>query len=127
MKKTRTERAESRLVPATAASNGLGYLRVGSTQSRAAARALLAARERKAEDDWDKPLDATELAERIRIAREPVERGKVFDWAPIFIPTGKENTVRGRMAARINAARERMRQSSTLGFVSSERKQDSRQ
>jgi hypothetical protein len=31
-------------------------------------------------------------------------------WKPICVPAGKENTVRGQLAARINAARARMRQ-----------------
>jgi len=67
------------------------------------------------EDDWDKPLDCTGFAERMETAREGSrqreERGEPLEeWTPIYIPPGKENTVRGRLAARINAARARVRQ-----------------
>ena len=111
MRKTRTERTESPLVPATASSKGLGYLRVGSVQSRAAARALVAARqESEAEEEWDREMDCSGLAERFRIARERAEGGEAPErnWAPICIPPGKENTVRGRLAARINESRVRV-------------------
>ena len=116
MIRTRVERAERPFLPATAAGKGLGTLPVGSALSRAAARALAAARrESEAEDDWDKPLDCTGLAERMAAARERSrqgeERGEALErWTPIYIPPGKENTVRGRLAARINAARARVRQ-----------------
>jgi len=85
-------------------------------KSRAAASALVIARqESEAEDDRDKPLDCTGLAERINAAgersREREERGEALEqWTPIYIPPGKENTVRGRLAARINAATARLRQ-----------------
>ncbi|MGC1297593.1 MAG: hypothetical protein WA869_21385, partial [Alloacidobacterium sp.] len=100
----------------TALGRGLGYLPLGSAQSRAAARALLTAQqESDAEDGWDKPLDCTGLAERMEAARERSrqceERGEALkQWALIYVLPGKENTVRGRLAARINAARARVRQ-----------------
>lgn len=117
MTESRTERAQKPLIPATAASKGLGYLPMGSASSRAAARALATARqESEVEDDWDKPLDCTGLAERMNAARERASQreesreGLEEQWTPINIPPGKENTTRGRLAARINAARTRMRQ-----------------
>ena len=119
MRETRTERAERPFLPATAAGKGLGSLPVGSGQSRAAARSLLTARmEREAEDDWDKELDCTGLVERLNAARQRIrqheERGEAVEqWTPIHIPPGKENTARGRLAARINAARASVRQYET--------------
>ena len=112
MKETRTEHYERPLLPATAANTGLGYFQLGSEQSRAAARALAAERQRnEAEVHWDNGFDCTGLAERFEAARMRVERGEASEhWEPIYIPPGKENTVRGRLAARMNAARERMRQ-----------------
>lgn len=64
---------------------------------------------------WDKELDCTGLAERLNAARERMrqreERGEALEhWTPIYIPPGKENTFRGRLAARINAGRARVRQ-----------------
>lgn len=82
-----------------------------SGQSRAVARLLLIARQKsEAEEEWDKELDCTGLADAIRAARERAERGEVRaqQWAPIHIPPGKENTVQGRLAVRINAARARV-------------------
>jgi hypothetical protein len=38
------------------------------------------------------------------------EREVLKQWASIYILPGKENTVRGRLAARINAAMERVKQ-----------------
>jgi hypothetical protein len=101
-------------LPATAAGRGLGCFPLRSPQSRAAARALVAARqESEAEDGWDKPLDCTGIAEALEAARERCrqrgERAEALEpWKPICIPPGKENTVRGRLAARINAARARV-------------------
>ena len=101
-------------MPATAAGKGLGCFPLRSPQSRAAARALLAARqESEAEDDWDKPLDCTGIAETLEAARERSrqreDRAEALEpWKPICIPPGKENTVRARLAARINAARARV-------------------
>lgn len=110
MTETRTERTERPSLPATAAGRGLGCFPLRSPQSRAAARALVAARrEREAEDDWDKPLDCTGIAEAVEAGRQRVERGEAPQpWTPIHIPPGKENTVRGRLAARINEANARM-------------------
>jgi len=116
MIKTRAERAVRPSLPATAAGKGLGDLPLGSPQSRAAARAVMIARqESAAEDGWDKPLDCTGLSERMNAARERSrqreERGEALgQWTPLHIPPGKENTIRGRLAARINDARARMRQ-----------------
>ena len=94
-------------MPATAAGKGLGCFPLRSPQSRAAARALVAARqESEAKDDWDKPLDCTGIAEALEAARERAEA--LEQWTPIRIPPGKENTVRGRLAARINEARARV-------------------
>lgn len=113
MRETRAECGRRPLLPATVLSSGLGYLPLCSAQSRAAARALATARKAsEAEDDWDKPLDCTGLAESLSAARERAERGESLEeqWTPIYIPPGKENTVRGRLAASMNAARARMRQ-----------------
>lgn len=107
---TRIERAGRPLLPATAAGRGVGCFPLLSPQSRAAARALMAARrEREAEEHWDKPLDCTGLAEAFEAARERAERGEALEpRTPICIPPGKENTARGRLAARINEARARV-------------------
>lgn len=88
-----------------------GTFPLGSTLSRAAARSLLAARkDSEAEGEWDKEFDLTGLAEYLAAARERNEERAAHpeDWSPIHIPSGKEGTVRGRLAARINAARARM-------------------
>ena len=88
-----------------------GCSRLGSRQSRAAARALvMAKRQSDAETKWDKEPDLTGLAERLQAARLKQEHqgAKNVARSPILIPPGKENTVRGRLAARINAARARM-------------------
>ena len=70
---------------------------LGSAQSRAAVRALLAARqESEAEEGWDKPLDCTGLAESLNAARQRRESGQhPRQWTPVYIPPGKENTKRG--------------------------------
>ena len=88
-----------------------GGFPLGSPQSRAAARSLVNARkESEAEEEWDKEFDPTGLAERLAAARQRGEHEAAprTDWSPIHIPPGKEDTVRGRPAARINAARARM-------------------
>jgi len=88
-----------------------GRFLLGSAQSRAAARAMLVAREAsEAEEEWDKEFDPTGLAECIAAARQRSEQGvaRTPDWSPIHIPPGKEDTVRGRLAARINAANARL-------------------
>ena len=114
MKETRTERTGRPSLPATAAGRGLGCFPLRSPQSRAAARALVVARqESEAEDDWDKPLDCTGIAEALDAARERSRQrekreGTLEPWTPICIPPGKENTVWGRLAARMNAARARV-------------------
>jgi hypothetical protein len=72
---------------------------------------LTAKLESDAEKDWDRELGTTGLAERLGGARELAEQNggpSERDWSPIYIPPGKENTVRGRLVARINAARARM-------------------
>ena len=72
---------------------------------------VVAQKASEAEEDWDKPLGPPEgVAECINAARERLLRGETPkpDWSPIHIPPGKEDTVRGRLAARINAARARM-------------------
>jgi hypothetical protein len=88
----------------------LGEYPLRSPRSRAAARALaLARQESDGEGEWDKPLDCTGLAEALAAARERAEHeGASQRNEPIHIPPGRENTVRGRLAARINAARERV-------------------
>jgi len=111
MTETRTERTGRPSLPATAAGSGLGCFPLRSPQSRAAARALVAARqENEAGDDWDKPLDCTGIAETLEAARERSrQRGEALEpWTPICILPGKENTARGRLAARMNAARARV-------------------
>jgi hypothetical protein len=88
-----------------------GCFPLGSTQSRAAARSLVNARkESEAEEEWDKEFDLTGLAEHLAAVRQRGEQEgtPAADWSPIHIPPGKENTVRGRLAARINAAHERL-------------------
>ena len=101
-------------MPATAAGWGLGCFPLCSPQSRAAARALVAARqESEAEDDLDKPLDCTGIAEALEAARERSRQREesaeaLEPWTPICIPPGKENTVRGWLAARMNVARARV-------------------
>jgi len=58
MTESRTERTKGPMLPATASSQSLGHLRLGSAQSRATGRDLVSARRgREAEDHWDKPLD----------------------------------------------------------------------
>ena len=114
MTETRTERAGRPFLPATAAAKGLGCFPLRSPQSRAAARALVAARqESEAEDDWDSlPRPPANLAEILaegrqqEPSRDAVE--EKTDWSQIPIPSGKENTVRGLWYARINAARAKM-------------------
>ena len=110
MTETRTERTGRPSLTATAAGRSLGCFPLRSPQSRAAARALVVTRqESEAEDDWDKPLDCTGIAETLEAARQRVERGEAPEpWMPICIPPGKENTVRGRLAARMNEARARV-------------------
>jgi hypothetical protein len=114
MIKTRLERTEKPSLPATAAGKGLGDLPLGSPQSRAAARALVAARQgSEADAEWDGPLSMDGVAEALDEARKRHERGEVIatdwsDWTPIHIPPGKEDTPRGRLAADLNAARARM-------------------
>lgn len=111
MTETRTERTERPILPATAAGKGLGCFPLRSPQSRAAARALVAARQAsEAESEWDKEPDCTGLAECVADARQRAAHGGVLphDCSPIQIPPGKENTVRGRLAARMNAARARV-------------------
>ncbi len=110
MTETRTGRTERPILPATAAGKGLGCFPLRSPQSRAAARALVAARqESEAEDDWNRPLDCTGIAEAVDAARKRVERGEAPEpWTPIYIPPGKENTVRGRLAASVNEGHERV-------------------
>jgi hypothetical protein len=88
-----------------------GGFSLGSVQSRAAARSLVNARkERQAEEEWDKEFDPSGLAERLAAARQrgDHEGAPAADWSPIRIPPGKENTVRGRLAARISEARTRV-------------------
>ena len=72
---------------------------------------MLVAREAsEAEEEWDKEFDLTGLAERIAAARERGEHraAPIADRSAIYIPPGKENTVRGRLVARLNAANARM-------------------
>ena len=88
----------------------LGGFPLGSAQSRAAARAILNARvEREAEEDWDKEPDLTGLAESLEAVRQRRDRGETFtpNRSPIYIPPGKENTTRGRIAVRITEAHAR--------------------
>jgi hypothetical protein len=104
------KRAEGRL-SATDSSVRPGRFPLGSPQSRAAARSLVNARkESEAEEEWDKELDLTGLAECIAAARQRGEHEAAprTDWSPIHVPPGKGDTVRGLLAARINAARARM-------------------
>ena len=91
-----------------------------SPRSRAAARALVIARqENEAEDDWDREYDWTkiDIAGELAAARERDNarwrNGEVPEvspqvWVPIHIPPGKENTVMGRKIADLNAARARV-------------------
>ncbi len=96
--------SEGHALPATAAQAGLGALPIGSFQSRAAARALANAR---GESSWDEearpPKDLANLIHLARNRHAQAER----DLSPLPIPSGKENTPRGRLRARINACRAR--------------------
>jgi hypothetical protein len=71
---------------------------------------LVAREDSETEEEWDKEFDLTGLAEHLAAARQrdDHEAAPLADWSPIHIPPGKEGTVRGRLAARINAARSRM-------------------
>jgi hypothetical protein len=96
---------------ATVSGKRPGCFPIGSPQSRAAARSLVNARkESEAEEEWDKKFDPTGLAERLAVARQRGEHraAPTANWSPIHIPPGKEDTVGGLLAARINAARARM-------------------
>jgi hypothetical protein len=112
MHRSRIERAKRPVLPATASSVGIGFLRLGSEHFRAAVRALIAARQdSEADGYWDGELDCSGLADRLKAAREKKEsREQLEEWKPILIPPRKENTARGKLAARINTARARMRQ-----------------
>lgn len=116
MKEGRANGYKGVLLPATSTSKRLGYFPLGSELSRAAARALaIARRESEAIDYWERELKCTRLAERFNSARQRslrrAESGVTFERrTPICIPPGKENTPRGRLTARINVARERIRQ-----------------
>lgn len=124
MKECRTNRSGNALLPATATSKGLGYFQLGSEQSRAAARSLMTARQKsEAEEDWDKELDCTGIAESLSAAREIALQETQLevsqkDWSPIHIPPGKEDTVRGRFATRLNEARARIARLRTEGSSS---------
>ena len=78
MRKTLIECIERPLVPATASSKALGYLRVGSAQSRAAARALVESRKAIQEDQirfvvrsivTGEMVNLDELAKEVRTTR----------------------------------------------------------
>jgi hypothetical protein len=71
---------------------------------------LVARKEIEAGEEWDKEFDSTGLAESIAAARQRSEHGvaPMADRLPIHIPPGKEDTVRGRLAARFNAANARL-------------------
>jgi hypothetical protein len=78
MGKTRSQDAETQLLPATASRKGLGGLPLGSLQSRAAARSLIAARQKSEQDGLrfqtvsvldGKRADLTGLADKINEAR----------------------------------------------------------
>jgi hypothetical protein len=69
---------------------------------------LTARLEIEAEASWDQEPDTTGLAEAIRTAREDPSPETSEDWAPIYIPPGKEDTVQGKLAAAINAAKARV-------------------
>ena len=116
MTRRRTERAQRPALPATESAVNLGAIPLGSALSRAAARVTLRAKLKKeAEDLWDKPLDGQGLGDAMEAARKRAEEREARglpayeDRGPIVIPPGKENTERGRLAARMNEARERMR------------------
>ena len=67
MRETRTERAESPLLAATVASKGLGYLPIGSEQSRAAARALVGARMTAPDDELRIVVRSIVTGERVNL------------------------------------------------------------
>lgn len=89
-----------------------GRFPLGSAKSRAAARAMLVAQKAsEAEEDWDKEeFDTIGVAEILTAVQQRMERGEEPkpDWSPLPIPPGKEDTVRGRLRARINDAHARM-------------------
>jgi hypothetical protein len=120
MSENRNKSTNNALQSATAMDCRLGDHTVGSPHSRAAARALVDARKESEgripqEINWDEiPMSSEGIAAALAAARKRIEeaeaRGERLerDWSPIHIPLGKENTVRGRYYARINAARVRV-------------------
>lgn len=76
MKETRTNGSRSALQPATAGNRGLGYFRLGSEQSRAAARALVIARnEGNSEGELGQTAGLYRACERLEAARKRSESG----------------------------------------------------
>lgn len=76
---------------------------IGSIESRAAARALMVARE---ESSWDEePEFPTNFAQIIRDVRIATQTPR--DYTQIPIPPGKENTLRGKLVATLNGIRRR--------------------
>jgi hypothetical protein len=71
---------------------------------------LVARKESETDEEWDKELDLTGLAEHMAVAFQCGAQGvaPMADRSPIHIPPGKENTIQGRLFARINEARARM-------------------
>lgn len=110
MQESHVGRAEKPFLPATSARKGLGSIPVGSAQSRAAARSLLAAREAsegecglhfQAVSILDgKAVDLSGLAERIALARKREETPG--------IPMDRQPAGRDTLATRIAAARARV-------------------
>ena len=105
MKESRRNGQQSRLLPATAFATGLVGFPPGSLESRAAARALVLARERSENNEGSRSLG---LAERLDMARrrakEARERGEPkASWGPL-----PENPKPGSLAARMVAARARV-------------------
>lgn len=106
MNKYRIERSERPFLPATAAGRGLGCFPLRSPQSRAAARALLIARQ---ESENDGAIKIVGLAERVDEARRRAEearrRGEPIrpDWGPL-----PQNPEPGSLAARLVEARARV-------------------
>jgi hypothetical protein len=109
MTETRSERAESPFLPATASHEGLGGFPLGSVQSRAAARSLIAARRQREQESLrfqavslldGKPLYLDGLAERMRHAwlrREAGEPPAAFPETQTATQSGDSDPLTIRM------------------------------
>lgn len=108
MNKTAAERTDMPGLPATSAGKGLGSFPLRSAQSRAAARALVIAREEK---DDKEPAGLAEqfhaaLERRKKAQRQAEERGETWPPPPTYTPP-RTKPRPGSMAERLDHARKR--------------------